>query len=376
MRTLYGTSACHGRVGHRPGRSYLLGAGILRCRVRCKSAVEGAAALKTGPRPLVIATRGSKLALEQTRQVQQLLHAAAQLRGEVLQLSTVELKTTGDNSPTAPLRSLGAGAFADAVDDAVASGAADMGVHSLKDCPSTLPEGLLLAACLPRADPRDCLIAGDEGVRSLRDLVPGSRVGTSSSRRAAQIRHSFPHLQVVELRGNVDARLQRIRAREISATVLARAGIQRLGLEEEVGARVLSTDEMLPAACQGAVGVVCREGDAWVAEQLAAISHRPTRLEVAAERACLAALLGSEEAGRGGQAFPAIAWAAHTRYDPDAGLMGIDCFVSDLEGRDLIRYTEFARSVVDETDAESLGSLYGTLLRMAAAGNGWIPLDL
>ncbi|KXZ54260.1 hypothetical protein GPECTOR_5g35 [Gonium pectorale] len=319
--------------------------------------------------------------------VQQLLYAAAQLRGETLELSTLEVSTTGDTSPSVPLRSLGAGAFTEALDAAVAEGSADAAVHSLKDAPAALRPGLVLAACLPRADPRDVLIAND-GARSLGELVPGSRVGTSSSRRAAQIRHAYPHLQVVQLRGNVDARLEKLRAREISATVLALAGLERLGVSH-VASAVLSTDEMLPAACQGAVGVVCREDDPWVRGLLSSFSHGPTMLELAAERACLAALLGSEEAARGGQAFPDIAWACNVRYSdapagasgPEAGgdsrggggYLDLDCFVSDLEGTQLLRYTEFQRQVSGVDDAEELGSLYGSILRMTAAGQGWLP---
>ncbi|GLC46103.1 hypothetical protein PLESTB_001032500 [Pleodorina starrii] len=344
----------------------------LQCRVSRLSCSASSNEPAPGRRPLVIATRPSRLAQEQTRQVQQLLHAAAQLRDETLQLSTRELTSAGDASPSAPLRSLGSGAFTEALDAAVLGGSADMAVHSLKDCPASLREGLVLAACLPRADPRDVLIAGS-GAKSLGELVPGSRVGTSSSRRAAQIRHSFPHLQVVQLRGNVEARLERIKAREISATVLALAGLQRLGCEELVSS-VLSTDEMLPAACQGAVGVVCREDDPWVRQLLSAISHRPSFLEVSAERACLAALLGSEEAGRGGQPFPDLAWGCNSRHDPEEGLMDIDCFVSDLEGKDLFRYSEFLRPVSFPEDAEALGALWGNVLRMAAAGQGWVEV--
>ncbi|EFJ42389.1 hypothetical protein VOLCADRAFT_119454, partial [Volvox carteri f. nagariensis] len=206
------------------------------------------------------------------------------------------------------------------------------------------------------------------------ELMPGSRVGTSSSRRAAQIRHGFPHLQVVQLRGNVETRLERIKSREISATVLSMAGLQRLGCEDMASA-VLSMDEMLPAACQGAVGVVCREDDPWVIQQLTAISHRSTFLEVSAERACLTALLGSEEAGRAGEHFPALAWGCHASHHPDSATMDLDCFVSDLQGEGLTRYTEYDRLILNQTDAEDLGSLYGNLMRMVAGSQGWVQVN-
>ncbi|GFR46765.1 hypothetical protein Agub_g8392, partial [Astrephomene gubernaculifera] len=267
-------------------------------RVACSSSAPGEAA--SGRRPLVIATRPSQLAQEQTRQVQRLLLAAAQLRNEPLELSVLPIRTAGDADTTSPLRNLGSGAFTEALDAAVADcRTADMAVHSLKDCPAVLREGLVLAACLPRADPRDVLVVAKEAeeagggggvagagssIKGLADLPPGSRVGTSSSRRAAQIRYLHPHLQVVQLRGNVESRLERIRTGELRATVMALAGLQRMGREDAASA-VLSTEEMLPAACQGAVGVVCRDDDPWVRQLLSAISHRSTLLEVAAERA-------------------------------------------------------------------------------------------
>ncbi|GIL69591.1 hypothetical protein Vretimale_13632 [Volvox reticuliferus] len=340
-----------------------------RCRVTRACSASGAQA--STQRPLVIATRGSRLAQEQTRQVQQLLLAAAQLRDQSLELSTLAIDTAGDTSPSASLRSLGSGAFTEALDHAVLERRADMAVHSLKDCPATLAEGLVLAACLPRADPRDVLVANE--AKSLGELVPGSQVGTSSTRRAAQIRHAFPYLQVIQLRGNVEARLERIKSGEISATVLSLAGLQRLGCEH-VASKVLSVDEMVPAACQGAVGVVCREDDAWVIQLLSSISHRSTFLEVSAERACLSALLGSAEAGQAGQPFPDVAWGCNAKHDSDKATMDLDCFVSDLEGQELLRYTEYDRSVVDSKDAEALGSLYGNLLRMVAGGLGWLQV--
>ncbi|GIL68091.1 hypothetical protein Vafri_21398 [Volvox africanus] len=353
------TPLCRLRVFYAPRR-------CRATRVRCASSPQAPTR-----RPLVIATRGSRLAQEQTRQVQQLLLAAAQLSDESLALSTLTLDTAGDISPSASLRSLGSGAFTEALDQAVLEGRADMAVHSLKDCPATLADGLVLAACLPRADPRDVLVANE--AKSLGDLVPGSRVGTSSTRRAAQIRHAFPYLQVVQLRGNVETRLERIKSGEISATVLSLAGLQRLGCEH-VASQVLSVDEMVPAACQGAVGVVCREDDPWVVQLLSSVSHRSTFLEVSAERACLSALLGSEEAGQAGQPFPDVAWGCNAKHDSDNATMALDCFVSDLEGQELLRYTEYDRSVVDSKDAEALGSLYGNFLRMVAGGLGWLQV--
>jgi hydroxymethylbilane synthase len=160
----------------------------------------------------------------------------------------------------------------------------------MKDMPAQLPDGLRVAALLPREDPRDALIA--PGAARLADLLAGARVGTSSLRRAAILKNRRPDLCVVPFRGNVDTRLKKLAAGEVDATVLAYAGLKRLGRAGEATC-VLDTDEMLPSPCQGAIGLECRESDAPVRRMLDAATDAPTALCIAAERAMLAAIDGS-----------------------------------------------------------------------------------
>lgn len=250
-----------------------------------------------------------------------------------------------------------------------------MAVHSLKDSPAVPLPGLVLAACLPREDVRDVLIAVE--AKGLGQLVPGSSVGTSSGRRRAQLLHAYPHLQVIALRGNIDTRLEKIRNREMGATIMAAAGLKRLGAEQHAGLvslSLLSTEEMLPAACQGAIGIMCREDNEQVLKLLSNINHQPTLLEVAAERACLAALLGEEGVAEG-SSMPAFAVAVHAQYDADERAMDLDCLVSDLDGKDLFRYTEFQRPVEAVEQAMDLGELYGGILRHMASSQGWLAGD-
>ena len=160
----------------------------------------------------------------------------------------------------------------------------------MKDMPTVLPDGLVIPAVLPRADPRDALIA--RGPRSIAELPQGAVVGTASLRRAAQLKAVRPDLQVVPLRGNVQTRLRKLDAGEVQATFLAMAGLVRLGLEAVVSA-ALAPEEMLPAVAQGAVGIECRATDDVVLALLAAINHAPTMLQITTERAFLAVLDGS-----------------------------------------------------------------------------------
>ncbi|KAF6251077.1 porphobilinogen deaminase, dipyromethane cofactor binding domain-containing protein [Scenedesmus sp. NREL 46B-D3] len=238
-----------------------------------------------------IGTRASKLAKLQAQQVQGLLR---RVRPEWTdgQFEMLEYTTHGDKEKTEQLRTLGQGAFTEVIDQAVADGSVDIGVHSLKDQPVLLPAGVQLAACLPRDDPRDAFISSKYACTA--DLPAGARVGTSSLRRKAQLLHAHPHLKVVPVRGNIDARLQMLQDGELDAIVLAAAALSRLG-QSGLVTRVLGLDEMLPAACQGAIGISCRAQDPFLRWELGLICHEPTWLEVAAERAVLKHLLLPEE---------------------------------------------------------------------------------
>jgi hydroxymethylbilane synthase len=201
------------------------------------------------------------------------------------------IKTTGDHVLNRPLAEIGGkGLFTKEIDDALLAGAVDLAVHSMKDVPTLLPDGLVIAAMLPRADVRDALIA--PGRTSIAALPARAVVGTASLRRKAQILARRSDLQVVPLRGNVQTRLRKLAAGEVAATLLAMAGLHRLGLQE-AATSALSTEEMLPAVAQGAIGIEARRRDQGLAAVLARLSDAPTFRCVVAERGFLAALEGS-----------------------------------------------------------------------------------
>lgn len=236
--------------------------------------------------PLIIGTRGSPLALAQATLVRDLLVAA---HPGLARPSLAVIKTTGDRIQDRPLAEAGGkGLFTKEIEEALLSGAIDMAVHSMKDVPTVLPDGLVIDCILPREDPRDVLI----GAPSLAALAPGARVGTASLRRGAQLRVRRPDLTVAPLRGNVGTRLARIAAGDFAATFLALAGLRRLGLADRASA-VLEPEVMLPAIAQGAIGIERRADDRVVAERLAPLDHGPSRLVVETERAFLHRLDGS-----------------------------------------------------------------------------------
>ncbi len=240
--------------------------------------------------PLRIGTRGSPLARIQTDMVCQALAAAHPSLQAPGALEVVVIKTTGDLVTDRPLADIGGkGLFCKEIEAALLDRRIDLAMHSMKDLPTWLPDGLALGAMLPRADPRDVLITRDQ--LTLADLPPGAVVGTASLRRQAQLLARRPDLKAINFRGNVGTRLAKLAAGEVDATLLARAGIDRLGLT--VPHVVLSPEEMLPAVGQGAIGLECRADDADVLACLAAVDHGPTHLCVSAERAMLDVLDGT-----------------------------------------------------------------------------------
>ena len=239
---------------------------------------------------LRLGTRGSKLALIQAGLVRDALAAAVPALAAPDAIEIVAIRTTGDAIQDRPLSEAGGkGLFVKEIEEALLSQRIDVAVHSMKDMPTAQPAGLVIAAFLPREDARDVLIAGD--AKRIADLRQGAIVGTSALRRRAQLLHRRPDLQIVNLRGNVDTRLAKREAGVVEATLLALAGLKRLGMSH-VGTPV-PEDEMLPAVGQGAVCVECRAEDASVRAWLAAIDHRPTATCVAAEHAMLVVLDGS-----------------------------------------------------------------------------------
>jgi hydroxymethylbilane synthase len=237
-----------------------------------------------------IGTRGSPLALVQAEETRRLLGG-----GDVM-----PIRTTGDRVTDRPLADAGGkGLFTKEIDEALLGGAIDIGVHSAKDLPTWLPDGLVVAACLPRADVRDVFISPKAS--SLDALPAGARVGTSSPRRRAMVLRVRPDLAVVDLRGNVETRLRKIDEGHADATLLALAGLTRLGLADRA-TRLLDAETWLPACGQGVIAIVARDGDTAILERLAVLDHRESFLALAAERSFLNVLEGSCRTPIGGLA--------------------------------------------------------------------------
>ena len=247
---------------------------------------------------LRIGSRGSPLALVQAREVQSRLAAACGLPPERIAIKII--RTTGDAVQDRPLSAVGGkGLFTKEIEEALISGAIDLAVHSSKDMSTVLPEGLALSAFLPREDPRDAFIS--RKAKTLHDLPAGAVLGTASLRRAAMAKRLRPDLSVAPLRGNVETRLRKIEAGEADATLLAVAGLKRLGLLGSATA-LLDVDEFLPAVGQGAIGIETRADDAKTRALLAKIDDADTATAVTAERAFLAVLDGSCRTPIGGHA--------------------------------------------------------------------------
>ena len=238
------------------------------------------------PRTIRIATRGSPLAIAQTESVRSALVALHPDRSFEIRV----ISTQGDRMKDRPLPEIwGKGLFTADLEEALRTGDVDMAVHSVKDLPVDLPSGLRLGPLPERVDPRDVLISR-EG-KALDGLPRGSRIGTSSPRRRAQVLRWRRDLDVVPLRGNIETRIRKVREGKCDATILAYAGLIRLGLESEI-AEVLEPDRFLPPAGQGAIGMEIREGDEEVLEILSVIRDASAWTEVEAETACLRALGG------------------------------------------------------------------------------------
>jgi hydroxymethylbilane synthase len=238
---------------------------------------------------LRIGTRGSPLALAQAHLVRAALAAAHGWAEDAVEINVI--RTSGDRIQDRPLSEVGGkGLFTKEIEDALLSGTIDLAVHSAKDMPTLLPDGLMLAACLPREDVRDVLIS--RKAASLRDLPQGAVVGSASLRRQAMVRRLRPDISVVPFRGNVETRIRKLDAGEVDATLLALAGLKRLGLADKATA-LLGVDDFLPAVGQGAVTIEARIDDARTRELLAKIDHVDTSVALLAERAFLDVLDGS-----------------------------------------------------------------------------------
>jgi hydroxymethylbilane synthase len=236
---------------------------------------------------LRIGTRASPLALHQAEQVRAFLLASS----SALTAELVALRTSGDRIQDRPLAEAGGkGLFAKEIEQALLAGAIDLAVHSAKDLPTWLPDGLMLAACLQREDVRDAFIS--RKAAGLLDLAPGSQVGTASPRRQALVKRLRPDLRLVNFRGNVETRLRKLEAGVVDGTLLALAGLKRLNLAKAATA-ILPVEEFPPAVGQGAIAIELRIADARTRDLVALINDHPTMTAVAAERAYLGELDGS-----------------------------------------------------------------------------------
>ncbi len=306
------------------------------------------------PREIKIGTRGSALALAQARWV------AARITGHhpTCRVELVIIRTTGDKIQDVPLAQVGGkGLFIKEIEEALLSGQVDLAVHSLKDMPAEVPEGLVLGAVPPREDYRDAFISSRYA--SLAEIPPGGRVGTGSLRRRVQLLHRRPDLEVVPLRGNVDTRLKKMETLGLDALILAAAGLNRLGLGH-VYRGCVPAAEMLPAVGQGALGLEVRRADHELRELVAFLDDPPTHLAVTAERAVLARL-------EGGCVVPV---AALGRVEGE--LLHLEALISDLEGRRCLKDqnsgpltaaaglgTQMAENLLARGGREILAELYG-----------------
>lgn len=283
-----------------------------------------------------IASRGSELALWQARSVERALRDS----DPELDVEIRVIRTTGDRILDVPLARIGdKGLFTKELDAALLEGDADVAVHSLKDVPTRLPEGLRLAAVTRRADPRDVLLCRPGIGASLAELPPGARIGTSSLRRRSQLLAHRPDLEVVDLRGNLNTRLAKLDAGTCDAILLAAAGVLRLGWETRISAYLEPTD-WLPAVGQGALAIVARHDAEWLQPWLETLHDPGTAACVAAERAFLFSV-------EGGCQIPVGALAT-LQQD---GRLVLDGLIADLAGATVLR----ARQAGPPDDAQAIG---------------------
>jgi len=266
-----------------------------------------------------IGTRGSLLARWQAEFV----------RKQILQMTGVDaeiviIKTSGDKLPQASFAEIGGqGVFIKELEEALLNNEIDLAVHSIKDVPTDVPSRLCFPVICRRDDVRDCLVTAKPG-QTLATLRKGARLGTSSLRRQAQVRHARPDLDVRELRGNVDTRLRKVGSGEYDAILLAKAGLDRLGLNARI-TEILSPEILMPAVGQGAIGVQARVRDEEMAEAISKLDDFETRQSIVAERALLGAL-------RGGCQVPLGAWARFER-----GELVLDAVVCSPDGEKRVR---------------------------------------
>ena len=298
---------------------------------------------------LRIGTRGSKLALIQTESVCAALRAAH----PSLEVEVLVIKAAGDWKPAQGEVRLceqagGKGQFVKDIEEYILNGHIDIGVHSLKDVPTFMPDGLIINHFLPRADVRDVFIS--KKAVSLDEWPEGAVIGTSSVRRQSVILNRRPDLKVVTFRGNVDTRIEKLEAGQVDAIILAAAGLKRMGRERDITSYI-EPEAMLPAVGQGVVGIESRAGDADIHALLEAINHMPTRLTTLAERGLVAVLNGS-------CGTPIGAYAMRV----ESGDMRLRGFFASPDGCEMFEAEETA-PVATADDAHALGLRVGRQLK-------------
>ena len=311
-------------------------------------------------RKIIIATRGSKLALWQAEWVK----AQLEKNNKGIQVELKKIKTTGDKILDVPLAMVGGkGLFVKEIEAALLKKKADLAVHSMKDVPTDLPDKLHLAAICKREDPRDALITRVSNskfqIPNFKKLPKGARIGTSSLRRICQLLNKRPDLKITHLRGNLDTRLRKLDEGQFDAIILAAAGVKRLGWQKRITER-LPVSLSLPAIGQGAVGIECRGDDVFINKLLKKLDHRTTSVCVRAERAFLKKL-------EGGCQVPIAAYARiesqKSKLNTQRSTLVINGLVGSLDGKTLIKGSKRGRPA----DAESLGvKLAETLLAKGA----------
>jgi len=297
-------------------------------------------------RPLRIGSRGSILARWQAEFVRKQLFQLTGMEAEV-----VIIKTSGDKMQQAPLTQIGGkGIFIKELEEALLDESVDLAVHSVKDIPTETPGRLFFPAVCRRDDVRDCLVSNSGTL--LANLKQGARVGTSSLRRQAQLRHYRPDLDIRELRGNVDTRLRKVESGEYEAIVLSKAGLDRLGWSAKI-TEALSTEISLPAVGQGAIAIESRVKDQEAAEILGRLNDEETRTVIIAERALLAAL-------QGGCQVPLGAWARMER-----GELVMEAVVCSVDGAQYVRQ----KATSPPAQAAELGQRMAQMLIEGGARN-------
>ncbi|RJQ50481.1 MAG: hydroxymethylbilane synthase [Nitrospiraceae bacterium] len=322
-------------------------------------------------RKIIIATRGSKLALWQAEWVKAQLE-----KNRGIEVELKKIKTTGDKILDVPLAQVGGkGLFVKEIEDALLKKKADLAVHSMKDVPTDLPGGLHLSAICKREDPRDALITGIQNskfkIQNFKSLPTGAHIGTSSLRRICQLLNKRPDLTITQLRGNLDTRLRKLDEGQFDAIILAAAGVKRLGLKKRI-TEILQPETSLPAIGQGAIGIECRVDDEFINGLLKKLDHRATSVCVRAERAFLKKL-------EGGCQVPIGAYARIEKKGQGSRVKGqgkgsipetlnsillIKGLVGSLDGKTLIKSSKRGKP----EDAETLGTKLAEALLAKGAG--------